>query len=120
MTIVKRFRSMSSERSARAARRMLPLHVFHRRAHQAVACPQVMVEEGQRPIGRQRREPERQASELHRHGIDVDAVKASLRDDPPERVRWVDHGADFYAPQSWSDAPDGRRLLSRRRRGAGS
>ncbi|MGZ8736253.1 MAG: glycoside hydrolase family 32 protein, partial [Nocardioides sp.] len=31
-------------------------------------------------------------------------------DDPPESVRWVDHGADFYAPQSWSDAPDGRRI----------
>lgn len=31
-------------------------------------------------------------------------------DDPPGRVRWVDHGADFYAPQSWSDAPDGRRI----------
>jgi sucrose-6-phosphate hydrolase SacC (GH32 family) len=31
-------------------------------------------------------------------------------DNPPERVRWVDHGADFYAPQSWSDAPDGRRI----------
>jgi sucrose-6-phosphate hydrolase SacC (GH32 family) len=31
-------------------------------------------------------------------------------DDPPERVRWVDHGADFYAPQSWWDAPDGRRI----------
>jgi sucrose-6-phosphate hydrolase SacC (GH32 family) len=31
-------------------------------------------------------------------------------DDPSGTVRWVDHGADFYAPQSWSDAPDGRRI----------
>ncbi len=31
-------------------------------------------------------------------------------DDAAERVRWVDQGADFYAPQSWSDAPDGRRI----------
>lgn len=23
---------------------------------------------------------------------------------------WVDHGPDFYAPQAWSDAPDGRRI----------
>lgn len=30
--------------------------------------------------------------------------------DPVEEVRWVDHGADFYAPQSWSGAPDGRRV----------
>lgn len=31
-------------------------------------------------------------------------------DDPPDTVRWVDHGADFYAPQSWSGAPQGRRV----------
>jgi fructan beta-fructosidase len=24
--------------------------------------------------------------------------------------RWADHGADFYAAQSWSDVPDGRRI----------
>lgn len=30
-------------------------------------------------------------------------------DGPPEEVRWVDRGADFYAPQSWYGAPDGRR-----------
>ncbi|HSR51373.1 MAG TPA: glycoside hydrolase family 32 protein, partial [Acidobacteriota bacterium] len=33
-------------------------------------------------------------------------------DDPPERVRWVDYGADFYASQSFSGIPpqDGRRI----------
>ena len=30
-------------------------------------------------------------------------------DGPPEEVRWVDHGADFYAPQSWYGVPGGRR-----------
>ena len=30
--------------------------------------------------------------------------------DPPDVVRWVDHGADFYAPQSWSGVPEGRRV----------
>lgn len=30
--------------------------------------------------------------------------------DPQLPVRWADHGADFYAAQSWSDVPDGRRL----------
>jgi len=29
---------------------------------------------------------------------------------PPETVLWMDWGRDFYAVQSWSDAPDGRRL----------
>lgn len=28
----------------------------------------------------------------------------------PETVRWADYGGDFYAAQSWSDAPDGRRV----------
>jgi fructan beta-fructosidase len=31
-------------------------------------------------------------------------------DHPPETVLWVDHGPDFYAAQSWNDAPDGRRV----------
>lgn len=30
--------------------------------------------------------------------------------DPRLGDRWVDHGADFYAAQSWSDVPDDRRL----------
>jgi sucrose-6-phosphate hydrolase SacC (GH32 family) len=30
--------------------------------------------------------------------------------DPPEQARWADFGADFYAPQAWNDAPDGRAI----------
>lgn len=30
--------------------------------------------------------------------------------DAPGSPRWVDHGADFYAAQSWSHVPDGRRI----------
>ncbi len=32
-------------------------------------------------------------------------------ENPPETVLWADHGADFYAAQSWNDEPNGRRLL---------
>ena len=31
-------------------------------------------------------------------------------DNPKETVLWADYGADFYAAQSWSSAPDGRRI----------
>jgi fructan beta-fructosidase len=31
-------------------------------------------------------------------------------DDPPARIRPIDHALDFYAAQSWSDAPEGRRV----------
>lgn len=31
-------------------------------------------------------------------------------DHPKEAVLWADMGADFYAAQSWNDAPDGRRI----------
>jgi fructan beta-fructosidase len=36
-----------------------------------------------------------------------------VNDNPPERVLWVDEGADFYAGVTWSDIPpaDGRRIL---------
>lgn len=27
-----------------------------------------------------------------------------------DTILWADRGADFYAPQSWSDSPDGRRI----------
>ncbi len=32
-------------------------------------------------------------------------------ENPPERTLWADFGADFYAPQTWSNEPQGRRLL---------
>lgn len=28
-----------------------------------------------------------------------------------ETILWADHGADYYAPQSWNDEPNGRRLM---------
>jgi sucrose-6-phosphate hydrolase SacC (GH32 family) len=30
--------------------------------------------------------------------------------DTPKRVRWADYGADFYALQTWNNAPGGRRV----------
>ena len=31
-------------------------------------------------------------------------------DNAEDTILWVDYGADFYAPQSWSNAPDDRRV----------
>jgi fructan beta-fructosidase len=31
-------------------------------------------------------------------------------DDPPTRIRSIDYALDFYAAQSWNDAPEGRRV----------
>ena len=50
------------------------------RADKAVADSKVMIQEGQRPIRGQRREPERQAGELYGRGVSIHAVEASLRD----------------------------------------
>lgn len=33
-----------------------------------------------------------------------------VSDHPRSTVLWMDYGADFYATQSWSNSPDGRRL----------
>ena len=49
-------------------------------AEQAVADLQAVIEEAERPIGGERRQPERQPRQLHGHGIQVDAVQAALGD----------------------------------------
>lgn len=33
-------------------------------------------------------------------------------ENPPETTLWADYGADYYAAQSWSDEPGGRRLMT--------
>lgn len=32
-------------------------------------------------------------------------------ENPKETILWADHGADYYAPQSWSSEPNGRRIM---------
>jgi len=32
-------------------------------------------------------------------------------ENPKETLLWADFGADYYAPQSWNDEPNGRRLM---------
>ncbi len=36
--------------------------------------------------------------------------KTFTSENPKETTLWMDYGADFYAPQSWNDEPNGRRL----------
>ena len=78
-------------RRGRSARR-LSRDVDRRCADQAVAADEVVIEKRQRLVGRQRREPQRQARQLHRRRIQVDAEEASLRDEPPEQraIHFVD------------------------------
>ncbi|MBP7964123.1 MAG: glycoside hydrolase family 32 protein [Caldilineaceae bacterium] len=40
---------------------------------------------------------------------DFDGTKF-VSDNPKETVLWADYGADFYAPQGWNEAPDGRHV----------
>jgi fructan beta-fructosidase len=37
--------------------------------------------------------------------------KSFFPENPADFLLWVDFGADYYAAQSWSDAPDGRRIM---------
>ena len=46
---------------------------------------ETMVEKRQRPIGGERRQPERQPRQLHRHRVQIDAVEAPLGDRAPNR-----------------------------------
>ncbi len=34
-----------------------------------------------------------------------------ISENPRELILWADHGADYYAPQSWSDEPNSRRIM---------
>ena len=34
-----------------------------------------------------------------------------ISENSKETTLWVDHGADYYAPQSWNDEPNGRRIM---------
>jgi len=36
--------------------------------------------------------------------------KTFTSENPKETILWMDHGPDFYAPQSWNDEPNGRRI----------
>jgi fructan beta-fructosidase len=37
--------------------------------------------------------------------------KGFMSENLPDTILWADFGADFYAPQSWNDEPNGRRLM---------
>ncbi len=54
-------------------------------ADQAVAHPDAMVQERQRPVPGESRQPEREPRELNGHRIQIHAEQAALRDLPPYR-----------------------------------
>ena len=55
-----------------------PRQVAEARANQAVAGGEMVIEKGQRPIGGERRQPQRQPRELHRRRVEIDTVQAAL------------------------------------------
>ncbi len=65
----------------------LPAHaqaaqIVGRRADETVADAKAMIEKAEGLAACERREPERQARELHRHGIGIDAKETALGDQP--------------------------------------
>src|SRR5262249_10528985 len=53
-------------------------------AEKTVAGLQVMIEKTQRPVGGQRRQPQGQPCQLDCHGVEIHAVQATFRDEPPD------------------------------------
>ena len=82
VVVVEQRQGASAPRAPARVRRVP--QVGEPRAEQAVADLEVVIEKAQRPIGRQRREPERQPRELDGHRVQVDAVQASLGDRSPD------------------------------------
>ena len=68
----------------RSRARPLATEIANAGANEAVANREVMIEKRQRPIGGQRRQPQRQTCELHGHRIEIDAVQAPFGDGPPQ------------------------------------
>ena len=56
--------------------------IVGRRADETVADAKAMIEKAEGLAAGERREPERQARELHRHGIGIDAKQTALGDQP--------------------------------------
>ena len=71
-------------RPPRTTGKRLADDIRHRRPDQAVADAQPVIEERQRLVGGERRQPHGQPRQLHGHRIDVDAEQAALRHRPPE------------------------------------
>ena len=85
--VVEQRQRVVAVRARRLGRRRRPAKLREPGAEQAVAGLQMVIEKRQRPVGGERRQPERQPRELHRHRVDVDAEQTSLGDRPPDRRR---------------------------------
>ena len=62
--------------AGRAASRLTP-QIVRRRADEAVAGDEVMIEKRQRLVGGERGQPDRQPRQLYCHGIEVHAKKTA-------------------------------------------
>ena len=85
------------------------------RAEQAVADLQPVIEKAERTISGERGEPQREARELDRHRVEVDAVQDALGDRPPhpDPVGFTDVG------RMTASGPHQRGLVGAREKPAG-
>src|SRR5207237_883728 len=84
LVCIEEWKGAASRGSAPPPDRRLPVDIARRRSRETVSGTQMMIEERQWPIGGERAQPEREARELHRGWIEVDAVEAALRDSAAE------------------------------------
>ena len=115
-------RARRAEAAASASRRRRTgwprEQVGERRADEAVAAAQAVVEEPERLVGGERRQPQRHARELHRRRVEVDAVQAALRDEAPEGSRDRSSVTSASRAASLADAARARRRRPRKRHAA--
>ena len=70
------------------------LDLTPREPRQRISMPECVIYKGEGMVPRQRYEPERNLGEIHRYGVPVDAIEATLCDQPAREDHLVLVGRD--------------------------